>query len=115
MIPSIRRFPRSDALARILVVDDDRSTRSLCTILLGELGHEVCAAATISEALNVAVHENIDLALTDWTLPDGSGESLLGKFPFPAIAVTGSDDCERSIRAGFVAHLTKPIDLDSLV
>src|SRR5258706_13482848 len=63
-----------------------------------------------------------NLLITDVTLPDGSGWTLLKRLrelmpALPGIAVTGHAhprDIDRSERAGFCIHLSKPIKPEQL-
>src|SRR5512147_171797 len=93
------------------------------TQLLSESGHEVIAAASCAtaQALVGAGPPSFDLVICDIGLPDGSGLDLMRRLrarrPIPGIAVSGygmDEDVARSREAGFVAHLTKPIDFPTL-
>ena len=63
-----------------------------------------------------------DLLISDIGLPDGSGLDLMRPAPAPSSAVTGialsgfgmEDDLRKSREAGFDAHLTKPINFQTL-
>lgn len=62
-----------------------------------------------------------DLLLCDLRLPDGTGIDLIRKVretrQTPAIALTGfgmQEDVDRAQKAGFDAHLTKPVNLQKL-
>jgi hypothetical protein len=66
--------------------------------------------------------EPFDLVLSDIGLPDGTGHALLGRLraagvTAPAVALSGygmAADIAASRSAGFVQHLTKPVDFDAL-
>lgn len=70
---------RSDAhggAATVLVVDDRPRTRlALCTGLTGD-GYRVCGARNGAEALDVLLHEAIDVLVVDERLLDPAGELL---------------------------------------
>ena len=74
------------------------------------------------DALPASQREALPQALIDLGLPDGSGLELLGKLrqasiQLPAIALSGygqERDIQQSRAAGFLTHLTKPVDLDVL-
>ena len=76
---------------------------------------------TIASALEAAAGD-YDLIISDIGLPDGSGLELIRQVvarrgPIPAIALTGygmEEDIQRSRKAGFTAHMTKPIDFTKL-
>ncbi len=107
---------------RILVVEDEQTTRRLMARLLGGLGHEVTTADTIGAALEALEAGGFDLIVSDIGLPDGSGLDLMRRTVATrgrvlAIALTGygmEDDIRRSHEAGFTAHMTKPIDFAKL-
>ena len=89
--------------------------------LLVAMGHSVTTAATAAEAEAAWRAAPFDLLISDLGLPDASGHELMGRLrahrPVRAIAVSGfgmAEDMKRSEEAGFVAHLTKPLDLRRL-
>lgn len=116
--------PRCAGLS-IVVVDDDAATaRALATLLELE-GAEVRCASGGEQALQLVAERRPGLLLTDIGMPDMDGYSLLarlhalpGMADLPVIALTGfgreSDD-RRTRRAGFVAHIAKPVDIDALL
>lgn len=107
------------AQARILVVDDYDDTAEMLAIFLRRAGHSAVTASSASEALEKIKSERFDLIISDIAMPVMSGYELVEAIRklkdyrnTPIIAVTGfamHDDRERSLRAGFNAHLTKPI------
>ncbi|MCO4746669.1 MAG: response regulator [Proteobacteria bacterium] len=83
-------------MSRILLVEDDADLAEIWTELLELLGHEVTWAATL-QALRATVPGSIDLAIVDWTLPDGSGSDALAHIAthYPdakAVVTTGHDE-----------------------
>jgi len=62
---------------RVLVVDDDESTRRLIEVELGTRGIAVLHAGTGSQALEVARRERPDAIILDVLMPDVSGWSTL--------------------------------------
>ncbi|RYD73035.1 MAG: response regulator [Verrucomicrobiaceae bacterium] len=106
---------------RILLVEDHPNTREVLTRLLKRQGHTVLSAESVESALNVADHNQVDIAISDLGLPDGSGLDLMptlkSRYGLKGIAVSGygmEGDFERSRQAGFGAHLVKPIDFKQL-
>src|SRR5690606_30845660 len=105
-------------------VDDNRDACELLASLLELEGHVVSTAFDGPSALSVALRERPEVALLDVGLPGMSGyelgqrlRGLSGLEEIRIIAVTGygrPQDHERSQREDFLAHLVKPIDLDSL-
>jgi len=106
---------------RILLIEDNEPTADIMTRLLERLGHRVISSPTMTGGIAAAGQDKFDLLLSDLGLPDGSGIELLrelrGQFEGRAIALTGygmEEDVRRCREAGFTAHLTKPIDLNTL-
>ena len=102
-----------------LVVDDVSDVTELLSVLLTHAGYEVVTAASARSALEVAQTKRFDVVISDIGMPEMNGyqlarelRQLAGYENVPMIAVTGYsmfDDKERSLNAGFNAHLTKPI------
>ena len=108
--------------SRILLVEDHEATRVALIQLLQRRDYQVIAAASVSEALRLAANEKFDFAISDIGLPDGDGYSLMKQlqnlYKIKGIALSGygmDTDILRSQEAGFVAHLTKPVRVQSLV
>jgi two-component system CheB/CheR fusion protein len=112
-----QQAPGSRAL-RILIVEDHEHTATVMERLLAHEGHEVYVAATVREALDKLRSTPIDLLVSDLGLPDGNGFQVMRELTkisdAKGIAVSGygmEEDLERSSRAGFSAHLTKPVNI----
>jgi signal transduction histidine kinase/ActR/RegA family two-component response regulator len=106
---------------KILVVEDHADTARVMQRLLRESGHEVATAASMSAALRVLEEAVVDLVISDLGLPDGSGLDLMREIGrehrVKGIALSGygtEDDVQRSLAAGFAAHLTKPVTIAAL-
>jgi two-component system CheB/CheR fusion protein len=106
---------------RILIVEDHEHTAAVMQRLLDRDGHAVRVAATVREAVDALRTMPIDLLVSDLGLPDGDGFEVMGELAkisdAKGIAVSGygmDEDIERSSRAGFSAHLTKPINVAKL-
>ncbi len=107
---------------RILLVEDHGDTARIMCRLLSMEGHTVQAAADVAGALALAEKQAFDLLLSDLGLPDGSGLDLMrtlrGKgLKMCGVALSGygqEQDVEQSRKAGFSAHLTKPVSLPKL-
>ncbi|MET0389364.1 MAG: PAS domain S-box protein [Polyangiales bacterium] len=102
--------------ARILVVDDVSSIRTMLETQLREAGYRVFAAATVATAAQILAAQPIDLLLTDGILPDGSGVALARSARsvrpnLKVILASGSIDAE----SGFDAILLKPFDSAQLL
>jgi PAS domain S-box-containing protein len=104
--------------ARVLLVEDHSPTRVPLVALLKRRGFDVVAVGSATEALDAAAHSAFDLVLSDIGLPGMDGFTLMrllkDKHKLPAIALTGygmESDIALSTDAGFLAHLTKPINM----
>jgi signal transduction histidine kinase len=106
---------------RILLVEDHEPTRAVLVQLLTRRHYKVATAGSVAEARRLADQDTFDLVLSDIGLPDGSGYALMAelrdRFGLRGIALTGygmEEDVARAKVAGFVAHLTKPVRMESL-
>jgi CheY-like chemotaxis protein len=75
----------------------------------------------VASALEALEAEPFDLLISDLRLPDGSGLELMRQLrcrhPIKGIAMSGygmSEDVKRSLEAGIMAHLVKPVSLPVL-
>jgi len=105
----------------ILIVEDNKDTAFVLKSMLASTSYHVDSAFTVGEALEMALHTNYSLIISDISLPDGHGISLMTAMrqfsKIPAIALTGfgsHDDIERCLKAGFDRHLTKPVTQETL-
>ena len=102
---------------RILLVEDDPTSRAFLLAATESLPAEVDLAGSLAEAVALAGRRDHALWLVDANLPDGSGPGLLARLrdtglATPAIAHTASREPrehERLRAAGFVATLAKPL------
>ena len=109
-------------MARLLVVDDERSMREMLEILLTGAGHEVELAESGPAALRAFAARPADLVLTDMMLGRSSGVDVLKgiKEKSPAtevIVMTAYSTAEGAIQAmrlGAYDYVTKPFKVDEL-
>jgi len=108
----------------VLVVDDDPDSRDLLHRLLSDCGATVTAAASAAEALAATDNQRPDLLISDIGMPEVDGYQLLRSLRassdvrFPAIALTAfarSENRTRALLAGFVAHVSKPVEPAELI
>jgi two-component system CheB/CheR fusion protein len=109
----------------VLAVDDDEDTTALLRYLLEMNGAKVTTANSGLEALALASDASFDVVLSDISMPTMDGfefvrrlRSLPGKEDVRVVAVTGfgrKEDFEQAENEGFVAHLTKPFDVETLL
>jgi signal transduction histidine kinase/DNA-binding NarL/FixJ family response regulator len=106
---------------RIVIVDDDADTRGMLSVALHSHGAEVHTAATASEALDAVLRMPADVLISDISMPDEDGYTLIRKLRaregasarVPAIALTAlarTEDHGRTLAAGFQRYLAKPVD-----
>jgi CheY-like chemotaxis protein len=106
----------------VLVVDDDEQTRTLLSMLLESAGARVHTAASADEALNRIRRDPPQVVLSDIGMPGKDGYDFIRELRaersvpqqnIAAIAITGlarPDDRVNMLRAGFQAHLLKPVE-----
>ncbi|MFP3647738.1 response regulator, partial [Paraburkholderia sp. SIMBA_054] len=110
---------------RILLVDDSAEGLEGFRALLELEGAQVRPERNGPDALVAARENEFDLILSDIGMPGMSGYELIAelrKLPgmgaVPAFALTGfgrRSDAEEAVRAGFDAHLGKPVSLHALL
>jgi CheY-like chemotaxis protein len=107
----------------VLIVDDNRDCADVVAMLLEMMGYQCRTANTGQAAIEAVKRERPGVVLLDIGLPDIDGHDVARRIaaevatPPPLIAVTGygqARDRERSCKAGFHAHIVKPIDTDKL-
>ena len=107
---------------KILVIDDDRSIRTLLGRALGRSGYATVAAGSVREALNAVAIDKPDLVLLDLGLPDGDGIEAIGSLRSAGaariIVVSARDQSEQKVAAldlGADDFVTKPFDVEELL
>jgi DNA-binding response OmpR family regulator len=108
--------------AVVLVVDDDRDHLLMLEAVLCSVGYEVVTAGSRAEGRAVLEHRHIDALVSDLSLGDGTAPELLAKLPDSqrprvSLVLSGFDaveDVERTLEAGFDAHLVKPTAIEHL-
>jgi signal transduction histidine kinase len=109
----------------VLIVEDSVDTLDMLQVFFTQRQCRVLKAKSAKEALEIAATEKPGLIISDIGMPDQSGYDMLahlrrqpGLEKVPAIAVSGfamDEDRDRSVEAGFSAHLAKPVDLEQLL
>ncbi len=110
---------------KILVADDDLTTRLVLTGVLRKWGHEVVAAVDGTEAWETM--QRVDapmLAILDWMMPGLSGVEVCGRVrslqsdqpPYLILLTSkgGKADIVAGLEAGADDYLAKPFDPDEL-
>ena len=108
-------------IKRILLVEDDRTSREALSALLQGLGHEICAVWSAEDAKGVLKTFRPDVALLDVRLPGLPGDAfavyLRHKCPGVKIVfVSGEFELDEPERFGpEVDFIPKPLDLSRVV
>jgi signal transduction histidine kinase len=108
---------------KIMVVDDNVDAADLLALALDHLGNTTRVAHDAESALAMVGEFAPELAVLDIGLPVIDGYELARRLrglpgcPRRLIALTGygqESDRERAVRAGFDAHLVKPVEIETL-
>ena len=109
---------------RVLIVDDEPSIAHLGQVLLEQLGYQVGAFTDPEQALSTITetHRDLQLVLTDWSMPGMSGVQLARRIreqgiDTPVLLMTGYSEHispKESQALGLVEVLRKPFSLPSL-
>jgi CheY-like chemotaxis protein len=106
----------------VVLVDDEEDSRALLATILQYCGALVTAVASARDALNTLQRVKPDVLLSDLSMPERDGYWLIREIralppdrggTMPAIVVTAlghPHGVDRSLAAGFQAHLRKPVD-----
>ena len=117
-------LPRRLADRCVLLIEDNADTRDVLKLMLEVEGAHVETAECGEEGVQAAGRRPPDLVLCDIGLPDIDGMEVVRRLRsqhpggMRCIALTGygqAEDVRQAIKAGFDAHLTKPINLDQLM
>jgi PAS domain S-box-containing protein len=112
---------------KILVVDDEPDARRLIKRLLEGYQARVFTAESAAAALPIVESKRPDILLSDIGMPDVDGYEFLRRVralgqdrggQVPAIALTAfarSEDRTRALLAGFLLHISKPVEPRELV
>ena len=123
---STKPVPSLDGV-NVLVVDDDRDSRELVTIVLKGSGAEVVSVTSAIEALSELALKRFDVLLSDIGMAEMDGYALIsqirqlpaergGKIPAAALtAYAGIENQRRVLAAGYQVHIPKPIGPAELI
>jgi CheY-like chemotaxis protein len=112
---------------KILVIDDDPDSRELIGRVLRDCGAEVREAESASRALALLEESLPSVIVSDIGMPEVDGYELLRRIralpaskggKVPAIALTAfarSEDRILALRAGFLVHVSKPVESSELI
>ncbi len=112
----------TDALPRVLVVDDELQIVRALRVVLREAGFEMVAAQTAAEALDRAAVRPPQAAIVDLVLPDGDGIEVTrrlrewSEMPILVLSAIGEEEQKvRALEAGADDYVTKPFGTRELV
>ena len=110
--------------AKVLLAEDNEINQQVALELLTGLGLQVTIASDGKEALHYAETEDFDLVLMDIQMPHMDGFEATSRIQelercqsLPIVAMTAhamAGDREKSLNAGMVDHINKPIDPEEL-
>jgi PAS domain S-box-containing protein len=112
---------------RLLVVEDEESTREFIKFALEQSGAEVIDVESALEAMEKIKEMRIDLIVSDLGMPVVNGYQLIEMIrelpedkggTVPAIALTAyarTEDKVNVLRAGYQMHLSKPVEPSELI
>lgn len=106
-----------EALATVLVVEDDRESSDLLKLMLQREDIEFLTASSGEQALRIAREKHPDLVTLDIRLPDLDGFEVLQLLKrdvetadIPVVIVSVTQDRQRGLRMGATEFLVKPLD-----
>jgi two-component system response regulator AtoC len=113
---------KEEAMAAILVVDDDADTCRNMADLLGDRGYQVDAAENGDIALEKARHQRYDMGLLDLRMPGMDGLTLCRRLKqvWPSMVTLIVTGCPRdgldqeAVAAGARHVVSKPVDMARL-
>ena len=113
-------------MAKILIIDDDASTRELLQHVLQHANHTVFAASNGEEGIRLARQTEVELIITDILMPGRDGLEVIREMhrESPAVkiiavsgggAYVGLETLETAKDFGAVETLSKPLDMSRLM
>jgi len=109
---------------KLLIVDDDKTTRKLLSLYLKGKGYEVVSAENGLDAIEKLGTESINLVVTDMNMPYMDGieltktlrsDSILKEIPIIMVTTEADDDeKEKAFDAGVDDYLVKPTNADAI-
>jgi DNA-binding response OmpR family regulator len=112
-------------MASILLIDDDKSLRTVLTLVLRQAGYSVVEAADGKAGVEIFSKGDFDLVITDLVMPEMEGFEVLAtlrkrKPPVAMIVMSGGGRQKVAENLRMAAHmgatvLSKPFSSDMLV
>ena len=124
VVPEAAMQSRNGSLrgVKVLVVDDERDTREILSVMLVRYGTEIRTAGSVAEAMEILSTWQPDLLVSDIGMPVEDGYVMIEKLralppeqggQIPAVALTAFAspvDREKALASGFQRHLSKPVE-----
>jgi DNA-binding response OmpR family regulator len=115
--------PSSRALARVLVIDDQRDTVDLVTAVLSDAGYQVTGAMSGGDGLMVLDVEQPDVVILDLQMPGVSGVEVLCQIRrerpgLPVIIFSAQVDiavARTTLSLGAIDYIPKPFDPEHML
>jgi two-component system, NtrC family, response regulator AtoC len=109
--------------ARILIIDDDESIRTVLAAILEDLGYIIEGVGTGKEGIEKTNTHFYNLAFVDVRLPDMDGPQVLSKMrdttpKIRKIIMTGYPSLQNAVDAlnkGADAYIMKPFDMKNVI
>ena len=109
-------------MARVLIVDDEKSIRLTLRRFLQGDGHAVEVAEDVEQALAILAEQTMDVVVSDIILPRVTGVELLKRVhervpDVQVIMMTGEPTVEtasEAVRSGAFDYLAKPVERDAV-
>ena len=111
-------------MASILIVDDEKSVRSLLRAILEQENYHVFEASNGRVGLELYREQSCDLIITDLTMPEMDGLDLISELTksflnVKVIAMTGGSDSESRLDTakllGARSTIQKPFPMDTFL
>ena len=107
----------------ILIIDDEQAQRESIAGFLAKKGYRTATAANGRDGVNYVRGHHVDLVLTDFRMPDITGEDVLREVhainpSIPVIVITAYGSIESAVdlmKLGAYDYVQKPVDLDELL
>lgn len=107
----------------ILIVDDSEDNLEIIKLFLSSYGGNPDLASSGEEAIKMMQNRKYDIVLMDIEMPNMTGFQVIQEMKklnvkTPVIALTAHampEDRQKTKKAGFIDHITKPIDFNYLV
>ncbi len=107
----------------VLVIDDERAVRDILVDACRRAGYSTDEARNCQEAASKLVRGDVDIALCDIKMPDGSGVDLVRSIRDSRIetsfimvtAFASTESAVEALRAGASDYVTKPVNGDELI